>query len=98
MDQLPDTPENLPIREISDLYGDAVAFGITRLTGVVSQPTVAAAQTKYQSEGPRFIEELGKMDPDLNPSQHARGMNRIIGELVSKILIVRAGQRLAELK
>jgi hypothetical protein len=51
VDALPSIPENAPIKEISDLFADAVRFRIVQATGGrIEAREIAAAKTRYADD------------------------------------------------
>lgn len=86
IDNLPDVPENKIIRTISDIYDDAITFGIVRTTGVISQSEIDTAKTKYKDH-----EFLSKMLADMKPNDSSRGLtyelNQNGGNFISKMIL-----------
>ncbi|MCX5886709.1 MAG: hypothetical protein NT096_12515 [Proteobacteria bacterium] len=97
IDVLPNVPENQVIKEISDLYKDAVTFGITRLTGTINNSELETARSKYQND-----KDLIKILDDLRPNSESRGLahdlNQVDAAAISQILILQAGMKLSKLK
>lgn len=97
VDALHNTPGNQVIKEISNLYRDAVTFGIIRLTGTISSSELEAAHTKYASN-----KELMKYLSEMKPTYESRGfnhdVNQIAAEPISQILIELADLKFSELK
>jgi hypothetical protein len=50
IDALPETKENQIIRDISDLYADALTFSIARITGSISEAALESAKQKYSND------------------------------------------------
>ena len=88
IDSIPDTPKNQPIREISDLYADALAFGITRITGSISELELSHARTKYADDEQmmKALQGMKAGDPG-----YVHDLNQLSAEFASRLLM-----RLAE--
>ena len=50
VDALPDVPENRDIRNVSDVYREASAFGIIKITGAISSETLSTAAHQYSDD------------------------------------------------
>jgi hypothetical protein len=89
IDALPAAPENRILKEISDLYADAVSFSITGVTGRICSSELEAARIKYRGNE-RLIKALDGMTPDVDFRGFQQDMNRIEGDAMSQYLILMA--------
>jgi hypothetical protein len=76
VDALPSIPKNGAIREISDIFTDALAFSVARVTGEISAVEIQQAKTRYanmtfsdkqeeqQTLATQFKEFLSRMTPE----------------------------------
>lgn len=79
VDALPTTEENAAIHDVSDLYRDAVVFGVARVIGGISGSELAAMKKKYQSGadtelGDSINKYLQKIVPEESISERAHAM------------------------
>lgn len=74
VDALPDTSENQIIKEISDIYKDAVTFGIIRLTGNISDSELEDFRLKYNNNV--LLKHLEAMNPNLVPQGRRHDVNQ----------------------
>jgi small-conductance mechanosensitive channel len=97
IDVLPNLPENNLIREISDIYKDAVSFGIIRSTGIISDSELKTARLKY--DGDKNINKILN-DMKVTDSSHGRDhdLNQLVGDTISKMLIIYADDKFKNLK
>lgn len=95
VDALPGTDENSDIREVSDLYRDALTFSIARMTGSIDQLALDAALFKYGND-----KDLGDALRKMYPGSYYRGKehdyNKAIGKYVSSVLLLKASQMFEE--
>jgi hypothetical protein len=97
IDALPDTPENRILKEISDIYKDAVSFSIMQMTGDISSSELELARIKYKDGDKLLVECLSKMTPD-ETGKYDLKRNQVYAEYASKALILKADSMFSELK
>ncbi len=111
VDRLPDTAKNRPVKDILDLYKQAVRFNAIALSGMISDGALAAAKEMYAraNKGSSAVaEELDRMTADIPISSpdriiqldydHEREINRIEARTIASLLILRADDKLKKLK
>jgi len=74
VDALPNTPENEIIKEISDIYKDAVTFGIIRITGTISDSELEDFRSKYKNDV--LLKQLAEINPSLVPPGNRHDVNQ----------------------
>ena len=95
VDALPRTEENRDIRELSDLYRDALTFSVARMTGSIDQSALDAALAKYANDTD-IIDALKKMFPGTYYRGKQHDYNEAIGKYVSSVLLLKANQMFEE--
>jgi hypothetical protein len=97
IDALPSLPENLDIKEASDLYNEAVTFGIMRITGTVNSGELEVAREKFRNHA--FIMKcLNGMQPNYDSRGFIHDLNQINAEAISKSLLILADEKISALK
>lgn len=97
VDALPETKENVAIRNVSNLYRDAVWFGLMRTTGIATASDVENARSKYKDDAD-LTAGLVRLRPNVESSGHQHDINQVIGEYMSSVLILKANQELDQLE
>jgi hypothetical protein len=97
IDVLPDTKENQIIRDISDLYADALTFAIARITGSISETELESAKKKYADD--EYIQKfLSGMQAGDFTSGYPYDMNAAGAEATSHVLMIKAEEKFKNLK
>jgi hypothetical protein len=97
VDMLPKLPENSVIKEISDIYKDAVSFGIVRLTGQIDEAELNASRLKYENDK-HLNEILNKMKPNDSSRGLIHDLNQVDGNAIMKILFIYADEKFKNLR
>lgn len=97
IDALPETSEQSDLREVSELFGDALAFWIGHITGTIGGEAFFRAQSRFKSDA-KTAENMKKMNPFSAGNDNFAFYNKLYSDSIRDRLLTDASEKLTTIK